>query len=507
MLSERPNSKLTNRKLKHTKKSTSISDNNFVDPIAHPPNGNTDPRKKVTIKSPKSPRKFNKDEQPKLESTIDVGELVKDDDEVAGDSNDCGDQGQQPLSPEVSLVDVMHASIGVPASSDCACSNSTALSTKGKAVTFVEQKRFITSDRINKLRRIALDAAKQHKTFTIRGCFYSIRRGLMARGWVEKFDIHRRQTGQVLCQSTGMANEMELLLPECKPGSSRRAHISKCERNIVSRFLENKPIDFLWCARKERSDFTDMVKNPGMTVSRLNRNPFTSKSGMCSVLRDFHWFFEEGTAELYYPRSYNVFLADDLAEFIDDFRMSACIAMLRYFVESADNDCYNTNNEDDAGWSPTTIPVTAVQFAIEQCRRYVRSAQHLDIDETNPTTTDRVTEDHDWEVFLNHHHSLTVDGGWLAPNEQTPFLMGQAATLLTQVEPHWAQYSLDGVRNIWIVKPSNRCRGRGIRLMNDLRKIVEFVNPAAYLNKGHWVVQKYIGKYERAGMDGGKGRG
>lgn len=479
MQSER-NSKLPNPKLqKNSKTSTIDNDNNDHQRTTE---ANENPR--ATAKTPsllKTKQKTAHDEsanqQPQESpSSYDFVELVQDLFEVP-DTNDCGDQGQQPISAEVSLADLMPASNGVAPANNCACSNSQAVSPIGK--------RIITAERINKLRRIALEAANLHKTFTIRGCFYSIRRGLIARGWVEKFDVHRRQNAPVLCQST----DLELVVPDCKPGLSRRAHISKCERNIVSRFLENKPIDFLWCARKERSDFTDMIKNPGMKVSRLNRNPFTSKSGMCRVLRDFHWFFEEGKSELYYPRSYNVFLADDLAEFVDDFRMSACIAMLRFVVQTFPD----TEISIDEPWCPSTIPNTAVQFAIDQCQRYVRFVEHLDIDETTPPA-DRESDEHDWEVFLNHHRTLTVDGGWLAANEHTPLLLTRAAAMLTLVETHWPQSSLDGVRNIWIVKPSNRCRGRGIRLMNDLRKIVDFVNPSAYLNKGHWVVQKYIGE-------------
>lgn len=65
--------------------------------------------------------------------------------------------------------------------------------------------------------------------------------------------------------------------------------------------------------------------------------------------------------------------------------------------------------------------------------------------------------------------------------------------VLEDVAENWSQYNLDGFYNIWLVKPSNRCRGRGIFLMNDLKKILTFVNPPV-VNKGHYVLQKYIGK-------------
>lgn len=498
MHSVRPNSQLLHGKFKLHKNPTAHNDESNA--AATPPALRS--TAKATVKNaPKSAGKtvLSVDMQ---EATADDAAADEDAEPITADHNDQGDQGQLS-STEISMVDVIEASLGgAPVGTSCVCGDATAVSaTTGKINTLVEMKRYIPSNRINQLRRIALEAAKQHKTFTIRGCFYSIRRGLMARGWVEKFDVHRRQSGSVLCQPT--TNDIaEIVLPNCKPGTTRRAHISKCERNIVSRFLDNKPIDFLWCARKERSDFTDMVRNPGMTVSRLNRNPFTSKSGMCSVLRDFHWFFDEGTSELYYPRSYNVFLADDMADFVDDFRMSACLAMLRYVIEIPQANEFGDDAADTTNnWKEPLVPITAVQFAIEQCRRYVHSAKHFDIDET-PTGGARVADDHEWNVFLDHHHALTGARGWLARTEHTPFVVGQAAETLAEVEPYWQQHSLDGLHNIWIVKPSNRCRGRGIRLMNDLRKIVEFVNPAATVNKGHWVVQKYIGKCDACAVGG-----
>lgn len=65
---------------------------------------------------------------------------------------------------------------------------------------------------------------------------------------------------------------------------------------------------------------------------------------------------------------------------------------------------------------------------------------------------------------------------------------------LADISVHWPQSNLDGELNIWIVKPSNRCRGRGIVLMNDIKKIIAHVNPPV-LNKGRYVVQKYIGNW------------
>lgn len=52
---------------------------------------------------------------------------------------------------------------------------------------------------------------------------------------------------------------------------------------------------------------------------------------------------------------------------------------------------------------------------------------------------------------------------------------------------------LDGVLNIWILKPGNKCRGRGIQLMNNIKDIISLVNSPSN-PKTRYVVQKYIGE-------------
>lgn len=374
------------------------------------------------------------------------------------------------------------------AESTCLCSSSfedSGMMPASKRLSYLDRKNWITTERLYELRKKAQDATKQHKTFTIRGCFYSIRKGLIQRGWVEKLDIHRRAPVTGLCQV--VPEDLTQHLPMRRPGESRRQHLSKCERNIMSRFLEHIPIDFLWSARKEKTDWIDMARNPTMTINKFHKSPFTTKEGMCTVLRDFHWFFEEGKSEMYYPRSYNVWATDDLSEFVDDFRMTACISVLRYLCETASASGIEATASDTG-----KVPISCVQFAIAQCKSYIRSRLHFDIDEDE----ERVW-DHDWDVFLVHHHMLTQEGAKFKETDQGDSIqtvLARAERVMAEVAFHWPQFNLDGFYNIWIVKPSNRCRGRGILLMNDVKKILNFVNPPV-VNKGHFVVQKYIGKF------------
>lgn len=56
------------------------------------------------------------------------------------------------------------------------------------------------------------------------------------------------------------------------------------------------------------------------------------------------------------------------------------------------------------------------------------------------------------------------------------------------------QSTIDGIRNIWILKPGDDSLGRGIVLKSCLIDIIAKVNQAAKENI-EYVVQKYIGTY------------
>lgn len=232
-----------------------------------------------------------------------------------------------------------------------------------------------------------------------------------------------------------------------------------------------------------------MARNPLLTTNKFHKVPFTTKEGICASLRDFHqWFYIDGVSELYFPRCYNVFNPDELDEFIDDFRLTACIGILRFAIDTFNNKGVSALLSNNG-----TIPVTSLQFAIKRCREFVNSSEHYDVD----SCEDRMRIwDHDWDVFLAHHYYLTHENGRIAESQMSqPFdvLLSMAAKVLQDLESFWPQFNIDGHLNIWIVKPANRCRGKGILLMNNIKKIISLVSPST-ITKTRFVVQKYMGE-------------
>ncbi|XP_011191462.2 tubulin glycylase 3A [Zeugodacus cucurbitae] len=347
---------------------------------------------------------------------------------------------------------------------------------------YCNRRTWITTERLNELRRRAQEAVKQNKTFTIRGSFHSVRNALVARGWIEKLDVHRKQIPTGVCQVT--YDDLAQGLPKRKPGETRRQYIVKCERNIMSRFLEHMPIDFLWTNRKEKCDYIDQAKNPGMIINKFHRVPFTSKEGLCAQLKDFHWFYEEGMSELYFPRCYNVWSLEELAEFMENFKLTACIAFIRLVV-----DRYRRKGVDAVFSTMGTVPYNSIDFAIKRVSDYLDSCEHKDIDLDELS---RVWE-HEWDVFFHQHQQVVMEEAkiFTEPTRAPEYTLKSSIQLLEHLQNFWPQYTLDGYQNLWIVKPANKCRGRGIQLMDNLKKILVLVNPSIG-SKSRYVVQKYI---------------
>lgn len=110
-------------------------------------------------------------------------------------------------------------------------------------------------------------------------------------------------------------------------------------------------------------------------INRFNKAPFTSKEGLCSSLKEFHWFYEEGKAETYFPRCYNVFNPDELNEFIENFRTTACISFLRWLTETYDEKgCYGMMSDEGK------VPMSSINFAMSRCKDYLDYCSHIDID-------------------------------------------------------------------------------------------------------------------------------
>ncbi|CAJ1342026.1 unnamed protein product [Effrenium voratum] len=68
------------------------------------------------------------------------------------------------------------------------------------------------------------------------------------------------------------------------------------------------------------------------------------------------------------------------------------------------------------------------------------------------------------------------------------FLIKQVREVLQEMDATSRQFAINGCRNAWIVKPSGKSRGRGIKVMRELDEIFRHCESDGF----QWICQKYI---------------
>ncbi|XP_068903412.1 tubulin glycylase 3A-like isoform X3 [Tenebrio molitor] len=335
----------------------------------------------------------------------------------------------------------------------------------------------ITSERLSRLRKIVETAVKDHKVFTIKGGWPVIRRELLKRNWIEKYE-----PSVTKAKSSTAPNSDDLVsnLPVKHDWESPTAYIEKCEKTIMSRMLQNFDVDFYWSMRKDQSDLLHR-SNSYKLMNRFSKSLFASKEGLALLLQQHYWFSEPGVSSVNFPRCYVLGFPDHFNNFVEDFRISACMGLLKWLVLK-----YDTENKFGIQSPEGQVPLNSLQFAIDRCSEFIEVQKHLDIDKEYQRIWD-----HEWEQFLSHYYSVMHKGALFDTSIDHPLTMYyiKSKNILNELVKYWPEFNMDGMRNIWILKPGNKCRGRGIQLIKTIAEVEKVMNL-----KLKYVVQKYIEK-------------
>lgn len=174
-------------------------------------------------------------------------------------------------------------------------------------------------ERYKRYKRIALNAQKQRKIFSIIGAgYHSIRRALLQRGWHERLLESQKRPLQCLSHHT--------LLQLARTGNDY-------ETAAISKLLNPFPSYFVWHPRNMKVDRFDAMRPFKSRLVREFQFDFTLKEGLVNCDRERRWQHAEGKVELSCPRSYRLCEEGETEEFMRDYRLTGCTSLLAFLVD------------------------------------------------------------------------------------------------------------------------------------------------------------------------------
>ncbi|XP_058529706.1 protein monoglycylase TTLL8 [Ochotona princeps] len=354
-------------------------------------------------------------------------------------------------------------------------------------------------DRFKIARQLTDRAIKEKKIFSIYGHYPVIRAALQRKGWVEK-KFHVPPKASPGAEDSGEG------VPDSKCAEVRESQEASLEgadsiHDMMSRLVKNETPYLLWTIKRDVVDChslagDQMLNHFGRTAS------FTTKIGLCLNMRNLPWYVQ-ANPDSFFPRCYGLCTESEKQEFLDDFRRTAASSILKWVVshqsygsrsktEGRREEARDQGNREDAesvSADPELRGLSGqlVDIACRVCQAYLGQLEHEDIDLLD--TTEELTEA-EWQDLMRQYYSL-VHGGAFISNSGS--YLSQCQALLNRISSVKPQTEIDGLQNIWIVKPAAKSRGRGITCMDRVEEILELVATEQPPTKdSRWVVQKYI---------------
>ncbi|XP_074054714.1 tubulin monoglycylase TTLL3 isoform X2 [Macrotis lagotis] len=343
----------------------------------------------------------------------------------------------------------------------------------------------------------------------IQGRYPVIRGILRRRGWVEKKIPHLTSPTLPLprdfdslgsgdndvsedCDEEDEEDDDESQLPDLEDIDGTH--------DLMSRMVRNELPYFIWTTRRDVIDCRFLCKEQ-MINHYARAGSFTTKVGLCLNLRNLPWF-DEANADSFFPRCYRLGAEDEKQAFMEDFWLTAARSVLKLVVKSWEPYSEEIDQkkssqillESSLGGKKDKKPdlkevsSELIEDALQACEDHLSSLAHEDIDKAVDlpvflTQADRT-------LFLQRYYQVVHEGAELKKAESH---IQRCETILQQLREVVPQFDMEGDRNIWIVKPGAKSRGRGIMCMDHLEEMLKLVDCDPMIVKdGKWVVQKYI---------------
>ncbi|XP_048643048.1 tubulin monoglycylase TTLL3 isoform X4 [Marmota marmota marmota] len=365
-------------------------------------------------------------------------------------------------------------------------------------------------------------AVKQKKIFMIQGRYPVIRYLLRRRGWVEKKMIHPPGTTLMPSQKdldssmlgdsdtteegTWLSSGLGSAYIEDEEEHYQQAQLFDLNgllefddldgtHALMSRMVRNETPYLIWTTRRDVMDCRFLSKDQ-MINHYVRAGSFTTKVGLCLNLRNLPWF-DEADADSFFPRCYCLGAEDDKKAFIEDFWLTAARNVLKlvvksewksYSVETEKEEAAREKNLKKQEKKLMTVSPEFVDEALCACEEHLSNLAHMDIDKDLEAPL--YLSPAGWTLFLQRYYQVVHEGAEL---KHLDAQVQRCEDLLQQLRAVMPQIDMEGDRNIWIVKPGAKSRGRGIMCMDHLEEMLKLVDCNPMMMKdGKWVVQKYI---------------
>uniref|UniRef100_H2P4V0 Tubulin tyrosine ligase like 8 n=1 Tax=Pongo abelii TaxID=9601 RepID=H2P4V0_PONAB len=364
--------------------------------------------------------------------------------------------------------------------------------------------------------------ACEKKIFSIYGHYPVVRAALRRKGWVEKkFHFLPKVIPDVEDEGAGVNGDTCAKVKE-----NQEMALEKTDdiHDVMSRLVKNEMPYLLWTIKRDVIDYHSLTYDQ-MLNHYAKTASFTTKIGLCVNMRSLPWYVP-ANPDSFFPRCYSLCTESEQQEFLEDFRRTMASSILKWVVshqscsgssrskprgrreEAGSSDLSSRQDAENAEAKLRGLPGQLVDIAYKVCQAYLGQLEHEDID-TSADTTEDLTEA-EWEDLTQQYYSLVqvplgsstvlcifkIQKGMMSfepPTAQDR----QCQALLKRITSVNPQTDIDGLRNIWIIKPAAKSRGRGespyIVCMDRVEEILELAaadHPLSRDNK--WVVQKYI---------------
>lgn len=336
--------------------------------------------------------------------------------------------------------------------------------------------------RYQKLEERVDAAIKDGKIFKVVGGWNvpQIKYHLSKRGFIEVID-------NVFRNSATKISDMALL--------EKAEDCNVYEQALLSKMLGVRRPKFVWTEQPHfyyPYNFATM-----MNKTHIEDMDFWVKDGLCKAVQKINRRVKKHSEALNYPRSYNLNETVQVAEFINDYRLTVATNLILYLNTCTDIMVHFCTSEDDSQSNENETPRIShkvLDYAFKIVLEHIET-----LTETTRENNDQENEDpYDEEeaefkaLTEAYTHMILEKRGKIVISDKVAtiddYILGIMSVAET-ISRYWPWRHHDGIKNIWLVKPSSSGEGQGIKLFNTPEKILDHIN-ARPVEK--FIVQKYI---------------